>query len=80
MGRGGLVFQDRYRLDRLALTKNFHNGEIDDFFEENEWTDGDLNRWFEESDLDVEQLAAAAVRDIEDWLDEDTVEFEPDEV
>jgi len=29
--------------------------------------------------LDVEQLAAAAVRAIEDWLDEDTVEFEPDE-
>ena len=39
----------------------------------------DLNRWFEESDLDVEQLAAAAVRAIEDWLDEDTVEFEADE-
>ena len=39
----------------------------------------DLNRWFEESDLDVEQLAAAAVRTIEDWLDEDTVEFEADE-
>ena len=35
----------------------------------------DLNHWFEESDLDVEQLAAAAVRAIEDWLDEDTVEF-----
>ena len=39
----------------------------------------DLNGWFEESDLDVEQLAAAAVLAIEDWLDEDTVEFEPDE-
>ena len=23
MGGGGLVFQDRYRLDRLALTKKF---------------------------------------------------------
>ena len=34
---------------------------------------------FEESDLDVEQLTAAAFRAIEDWLDEDTVEFEPDE-
>ena len=59
--------------------KNFHNGEIDDFFEKNQLTQADLNRWFEESDLDVEQLAAAAVRAIEDWLDEDTVEFEPDE-
>ena len=49
------------------------------FLKKNEWTDVDLNRWFEESDLDVEQLAAAAVRAIEDWLDEDTVEFEPDE-
>ena len=39
----------------------------------------DLNRWFEESDLDVEQLTAAAVRAIEDWLDEDTVEFEPED-
>ena len=32
MGGGGLVFQDRYRLDRLALTKKFRNGEIDVFF------------------------------------------------
>ena len=39
----------------------------------------DLYRWFEESDLDVEQLAAAAVRAIEDWLDEEVVGFEPDE-
>ena len=46
------------------------------FLKKNEWTDVDLNRWFEESDLDVEQLAAAAARAIEDWLDEDTVEFE----
>ena len=38
-----------------------------------------LNRWFEESGLDVEQLAAAAVRAIEDWLDEELVGFEPDE-
>ena len=59
--------------------KNFRNGEIDDFFEKNEWIDGDLNRWFEESDLDVEQLASAAVRAIEDWQDEELVGFEPDE-
>ena len=27
----------------------------------------DLNRWFEESDLDVEELASSAVKAIEDW-------------
>jgi hypothetical protein len=40
----------------------------------------DLNRWFEESDLDVEELAGSAIKAIEDWLDEDTVEFEPEGV
>ena len=39
----------------------------------------DLNRWFEESDLDVEDLTESAIKALEDWLDEDTVEFEPDE-
>ena len=39
----------------------------------------DLNRWFEESDLDESELAAAAVRAIEDWLDEEVIDFEPDE-
>ena len=52
---------------------------IDDFLRKNEWTDVGLNRWFEKSDLDVEQLANAAVRAIEDWLEEETLEFEPDE-
>jgi hypothetical protein len=33
---------------------------------------------FEASDLDYDQLAAAAVRAIENWLDKDTVEFEPE--
>ena len=33
---------------------------------------------FEASDLDYDQLAAAAVRAIEDWLDKDTGEFEPE--
>ena len=59
--------------------KNFRNGEIDDFFEKNDWIVVQLNRWFEESDLDVEELAESVVKAIEDWLDEDTVEFEPDE-
>ena len=49
------------------------------FFWRNEWTDVDLNRWFEEADLEVEELASAAVKALEDWLDEPTVEFEPDE-
>jgi hypothetical protein len=39
----------------------------------------DLNRWFEESDLDVEDLAGAAVDSIHEWLDEEVVGFEPDE-
>jgi hypothetical protein len=39
----------------------------------------DINRWFEESHLDVQELATSAVKAIEDWLDEGTVEFEPDE-
>ena len=46
------------------------------FLRKNEWTDVDLNRWFDESDLDVARLAAAAVRAIEDWLDGPAVEFE----
>jgi hypothetical protein len=32
------------------------------FFKKNEWTDVELNRWFEESDLDVENLAGSADR------------------
>ena len=39
----------------------------------------DLNRWFEESDLDVEELTASAVKAIEDWLEEEVVDFTPDE-
>ena len=42
---------------------------IDDFLRKNEWTDVGLNRWFEKSDLDVEQLANAAVRAIKDWVE-----------
>lgn len=39
----------------------------------------DLNRWWEESDLDAEDLAKVAVKAIEDWLGEEVVGFEPDE-
>jgi hypothetical protein len=39
----------------------------------------DLNRWWEESDLEAEDLARVAVRAIEAWLDEEIVGFEPDE-
>jgi len=35
----------------------------------------DLNRWFAESDLDVEELTGSAVKAIEEWLDEDIIEF-----
>ena len=37
-----------------------------------------LNRWFDESDLDVEDLSACAVEAIEEWLDEDIIEFTPE--
>jgi hypothetical protein len=59
--------------------KNFSQCRKLGFFLKNNQIKSDLNRWFEESDLDIEQLTSAAVRAIEDWLDEDTVEFEPDE-
>ena len=39
----------------------------------------DLNRWFEESDLDVEDLAELVIKALEDWLDEEVVGFEPEE-
>lgn len=35
----------------------------------------DLNRWFHESDLDVEQLAKVAFCAIDRWLDEETLGF-----
>ena len=37
-----------------------------------------LNRWFDESDLDVEDLSSCAVEAIEEWLDEDIIEFTPE--
>ena len=36
----------------------------------------DLNRWWEESNLDAEELAKVALKAIEDWLDEEIVGFE----
>lgn len=38
-----------------------------------------LNRWFEESDLDSQELAETALEAIDEWLDEDIVDFKPDE-
>ena len=49
------------------------------FLRKNEWTDLELNRWFEESNLELEKLTGSAVKAIEDWLDEEVVGFEPDE-
>ena len=37
-----------------------------------------LNRWLEESDIDDLEMAKIATKDIEEWLDEDVVEFKPD--
>lgn len=38
-----------------------------------------LNSWVVESDLEIEELVASAYRAIEDWMNEETVGFEPDE-
>ena len=37
----------------------------------------DLNRWWDESDLDAEDLSQVAFKAINDWLDEEIVGFEP---
>lgn len=39
----------------------------------------DLNRWWEESDLDEADLACVAMTAIEKWLSEEVIDFEPDE-
>ena len=38
-----------------------------------------FNRWWEESDMDAEDLAKAPLKAIDDWLDEEIVGFEPEE-
>ena len=38
-----------------------------------------FNRWWEESDMDAEDLSKAALTAIEEWLDEEIVCFEPEE-
>jgi len=37
-----------------------------------------LNRWLEESDIEDLEIAKIAMADIEDWLDEEVVTFDPD--
>ena len=37
-----------------------------------------LNRCFEESDLDSQELAETALEAIDEWLDEDIVDFKPE--
>lgn len=37
-----------------------------------------LNRWTEESDIDDTDMADIAMLDIEEWLNEDVVDFESD--
>ena len=37
---------------------------------------GCLNRWFEESDLDVEHLTGSYVKALQEWLDEEIIGFE----
>ena len=75
MGGGGASFPRSLSLRSVSPHKKIFAMSKIRIFLKNNQIKFDLNRWFEESDLDVEQLAAAAVRAIEDWLDEDTVEF-----
>jgi len=37
-----------------------------------------LNRWIEESDIQDIEIAKIAIADVDEWLDEETVEFEAD--
>ena len=37
-----------------------------------------LDRWIEESDIEDMEIAKIAIADVEEWLDEDVVEFESD--
>lgn len=39
-----------------------------------------LNRWLEESDIEDTEMAKIVMSDIEEWLDEDVVDFECDMV
>jgi hypothetical protein len=37
-----------------------------------------LKRWVDESDIDDMEIAKIAVADVDEWLDEDVVDFESD--
>ena len=37
-----------------------------------------LNRWLEESDIDDQEMAQIALRDVEEWMDEEVVGFDCD--
>jgi len=39
-----------------------------------------LNRWLEESDIEDTEMAKIVMSDIDEWLDEDVIEFECDMV
>jgi len=37
-----------------------------------------LNRWLEESDIDDHEMAQIALTDVEEWMDEEVVDFDCD--
>ena len=37
-----------------------------------------LKRWYVESDMDAEDLSNSGVEAIDEWLDDDVIEFEPE--
>ncbi len=37
-----------------------------------------LNRWLEESDIDDQEMAQIALTDVEEWMEEEVMDFESD--
>ena len=37
-----------------------------------------LNRWLDESDIDDHEMAQIALNDVEEWMDDEVVEFDCD--
>tara|TARA_B100000902_G_scaffold142720_1_gene140301 strand:+ start:393 stop:590 length:198 start_codon:yes stop_codon:yes gene_type:complete len=35
-----------------------------------------LNRWLEESDIDDQEMAQIALNDVEEWMEEEVMDFE----
>ena len=74
-GEGGLCFPTRSTPIPITPSEKFSANAKLGYFE-NFLV---FNRSWEESDMDAEELAKAALKAIDDWLDEEIVGFEPEE-